>query len=382
MKNGGGIGTNGAQAVPGTILRRMPSADVPQVLRPPEWLVLGVNNLCNMHCLMCDVGLANVDTTFYTNLMGSQPVNMPPALFERIVDQAVTYWPRVKLGFAFTEPLIYPHLFDALALARARGLHTAVTTNGLQLDRKAGSLAAAGPDEVFVSLDGPPDVHDRIRGHAGGFARAFTGLDALTRLRGGPGCAVFCVITEWNAGRLVEFVERFRGMPLRKLGFMHALFTPQSLADAHNAIFGERYPATAASVGRHDATHMNFEALATEIEQLRALAVPFPIVFSPDLRTPDQLRRFYLEPEVPMGRRCNDVGRTLMIKSDGSTVPAHGRCYNVDAGNVYEQTLPDIWQGAVLTRLRQDLVAAGGLLPACSRCCSVSAGREAAPARP
>ena len=358
-----------------TILCRMPSGEVPGALPPPEWLVLGVNNLCNMHCLMCDVGLANVDTTFYANLMGSQPVNMPLALFERIADQAVAHWPGVKLGFAFTEPLIYPHLFDALAMARARGLHTAVTTNGLQLDRKAGPLAAAGLDEVFVSLDGPPDVHDRIRGHAGGFARAFTGLTALTRILGGPGCAVFCVVTEWNAGRLVEFAERFRDVPLRKLGFMHALFTPQSVADAHNATFGDRYPATVANLGQHDATRMDFEALALEIEQLRAAALPFPIVFAPDLRTPDQLRRFYLEADVPMGRRCNDVGRTLMIKSDGSTVPAHGRCYNIDAGNVYERTLPDIWQGPVLTRLRQDLDAAGGLLPACSRCCSVSAGK-------
>ena len=361
---------------PRAILCRMPSGEVRGGLRPPEWLVLGVNNLCNMHCLMCDVGLGNADTTFYANLMGSQPVNMPLALFERIADQAVAHWPRVKLGFAFTEPLIYPHLLDAIAMARARGLYTAVTTNGLQLDRKAVPLAAAGADEVFVSLDGPPDVHDRIRGHAGGFARAFTGLDALARIPGGPGCSVFCVVTEWNAGRLVEFAERFRDVPLRKLGFMHALFTPQSLADAHNATFGDRYPATASNLGRHDATHMDFDALALELEQLRTVALPFPVGFSPDLRTPDELRRFYLEPEVPMGRRCNDVGRTLMIKSDGSTVPAHGRCYNLDAGNVYERTLPEIWQGAVLTRLRQDLDAAGGLLPACSRCCSVSAGSQ------
>ena len=339
----------------------------------PEWLVLGVNNVCNMHCLMCDVGLGNADTVFYTNLMGASPVNMPLALVERIVEQAAACWPGVKIGFAFTEPLIYPHLFEAIAMARARGLWTAVTTNGLQLDRKADALAAAGADEVFVSLDGPEDVHNHIRRHPRGFERAFAGLDALARIAHGPRCAVFCVITEWNVGRLVEFAGLFRHMPLRKLGFMHALFTPQALADAHNVTYGTRYPATASNLGAHDATRIDFDRLAAELSDLREAAFEYPIVFSPDLRTPAELRRFYLEPAVPMGQRCGDVDRTLMIKSDGSTVPAHGRCYNLDAGNVCEQSLDAIWRGTVLEQFRDDLRAAGGLLPACSRCCSAFA---------
>lgn len=346
----------------------------------PEWLVLGVNNLCNMHCRMCDVGLGNTNTTFYTNLMGTTPVNMPLALFERIVDQAATHWPHVRIGFAFTEPLIYPHLYEAASMARARRLQNAVTTNGLQLDRRAEALAASGVDEVFVSLDGPPDVHNRIRGHPFGFERAFAGLEALAGNPDGPRCSVFCVVTEWNVGRLLEFAEWFRELPLRKLGFMHALFTPQALADAHNAVYGDRYAATASNLGEHDASRIEVDALAKEIAALRAASFPFPITFSPDLHTPVELRQFYLEPAVPMGLRCADVDRTIMIRSDGSTVPAHGRCYNLSAGNVYEQSLPEIWTGAVLTRFRDDLRAAGGLLPACSRCCSAFAGKPASSA--
>ena len=341
--------------------------------------MLGVNNLCNMHCRMCDVGLGNTDTTFYANLMGTTPVNMPLALVERIVDQAAATWPDVKVGFAFTEPLIYPHLCDAAAMARARGLHNAVTTNGLQLDRKAEALAAAGVDEVFVSLDGPPEVHDRIRGQARSFARAFAGLEVLAGLRDGPRASVFCVITEWNATRLVEFATRFRALPLRKLGFMHALFTPQSVADAHNAVYGDRYRATASNLGAHDAHAIDVDALAAELQRLRDTDLPFPVSFSPDLRTPAQLRQFYLEPGTPMGQRCADVDRTLLIKSDGSTMPAHGRCYTMDTGNVYERSLAEIWHGPALTRFRDDLETAGGLLPACARCCSAFAGTPPTP---
>ncbi len=339
----------------------------------PEWLVLGVNNLCNMHCKMCDVGLGNTGTNFYENLMGTDPVNMPLELVERVLDQAAARWPRIKVGFAFTEPLIYPHLMEAAAMVRARGLHSTVTTNGLQLDKKAAALAEAGVDEVFVSLDGPPEVHNHIRGHARGFERAFAGLEALAKLKDGPKASVFCVITEWNVGRLMEFAELFRGMPLRAMGFMHALFTPESVASAHNAVYGVRYPATASNVGEHDASRIDFDALMKEIQSLQAASFPFPISFSPNLHTADELRRFYLDPGTPMGKRCSDVDRTIMIKSDGSTVPAHGRCYNLNLGNVYQKTLPEIWNGAVLAEFRADLHAAGGLLPACTRCCSAYA---------
>lgn len=336
----------------------------------PEWLVLGVNNLCNMHCKMCDVGLGNEGTNFYANLMGAQPLNMPLDLFERIIDQGARAWPGVKVGFAFTEPLIYPHLMEAARLARARGLQTSVTTNGLQLDKKTAALAEAGVGDVFVSLDGPPEVHNAIRGHAHGFEHAFAGLEALAKIPGAPQASVFCVITEWNAGRLAEFAKLFRGLPLRAMGFMHALFTPQSVADAHNALYGARYPATASNLGEHDATHIDFAALAKEIEVLRGMDLPYPLSFSPNFRTEEELRQFYLEPGRLMGRRCTDATRTLMIKTDGTAIPAHGRCYQHTVGNVYEQTLPEIWNGPALAQFRRDLNAAGGLFPGCARCCS------------
>jgi len=339
----------------------------------PEWIVLGVNNLCNMHCKMCDVGLGNTDTTFFTNLMGTDPVNMPLPLFERIVDQVAEHWPKTRLGFAFTEPLIYPDLFDALRYARGRGLECGVTTNALQLPKKAEALAQAGLDHLYVSLDGPPEIHNAIRGHAQGFQRALEGLRALAAMPQRPTLSVYCVITEWNAGHLVEFAEIFRGLPLTTLGFMHALITPQSLADTHNAQYGDRYPATASNLGEHDARRMDFDALAAEIAALRGLGLPFQVSFSPNLHTAEELRTFYLQPEIAMGKSCSDVSRTIMIKSDGSAVPAHGRCYNVSPGNVYTQTLPEIWNAPMLAQLRSDLRDAGGLLPACTRCCSAFA---------
>lgn len=39
----------------------------------PEWLVLGVNNACNLHCRMCDVGTANHETKSLTICSAPDP---------------------------------------------------------------------------------------------------------------------------------------------------------------------------------------------------------------------------------------------------------------------------------------------------------------------
>ena len=59
-----------------------------------------------------------------------------------------------------------------------------------------------------------------------------------------------------------------------------------------------------------------------------------------------------------------------MIKSDGSVIPAHGRCYNLNLGNIYSESLKEIWRSTVLNNFRDNLINNGGQLPACSRCCS------------
>ncbi len=336
----------------------------------PQWIVLGVNNACNLHCLMCDVGLGRDDTNFGRNLTGSRPLDMPWDLYERVVEEAASSRPRARIGFAYTEPLLWKPLPEAVALARARGLQSAVTTNGWRLPELAGPLAEAGLDDLYVSLDGPPDAHDRIRGRDGSFERAFRGIEALLDRSPRPAVSVFCVVTPWNVTRLAEFVTLFSPLPLAALGFMHANFTTDEMVVSHNAVHGGTYPATPSNLGPLDPAAYDLPALVAEIARVRALAPPFRVSFSPEIDTLEGLRRFYLEPSVPWGRLCNDAARSLMVKSDGRVIPAHGRCYDVTVGNLRDTSLGEIWNSREMAAFRTTLAGAGGLLPACTRCCS------------
>lgn len=352
-------------------LRRANTRLLPgRLLYGPEWLVLGVNNVCNLHCRMCDVGQNETTSNFARNLLGASPLNMPMGLMERIVDQTATHFPAARLGFAFTEPLIYPHLVEAVGLATARGLSSAVTTNGLTLKSSAGELAAAGLDDLFLSLDGPPAIHDEIRGREGSFDRAVAGIEVLLAAEPRPRISVFCVITAWNQGRLISFLEVLSHLPLHQVGFMHPNFTPEDVVRTHNSTYGSSYPATTSNLGPFDPAEMDLEALDDELETMIGRSWPFPVSFSPNVRGAAALDRFYNRPAELIGRSCGDAFRALMIKSDGRVIPAHGRCYDVTVGNLHETSLPEIWNSAELGRFRKTLNRAGGLLPACSRCCS------------
>jgi len=56
-------------------------------------------------------------------------------------------------------------------------------TNATLLASLADRLVELGVEFVTVSLDGPPEVHDYIRGLEGAFAQSAAGLQALVAAR-------------------------------------------------------------------------------------------------------------------------------------------------------------------------------------------------------
>jgi len=336
----------------------------------PEWIVLGVNNICNLHCKMCDVGIEYSASNFYQNLMGTSPLNMPIELIKKIFDETAKFFPKTKVGYAFTEPLIYPSLIESLNYAKEKKLYTSITTNALTLKQKAKDICKAGLNDIFISLDGPEEIHNQIRGHKSSFQKAIEGIEELLHNKPRPDISIFCVITEWNIGHLKKFVDYFKNYPIKQIGFMHTNFTPDFIVQNHNNLYREKYPATISNTEQIEISKMNLKILFDEIIEIKKTNYHFEVTFSPDIIEEEKLDVFYNHPEILIGKICNDVYRNIMIKSDGSVIPAHGRCYNLNIGNIYSSSLKEIWNSKVVSEFRKDLMAAGGLLPACSRCCS------------
>lgn len=336
----------------------------------PDWIILGVNNTCNLHCKMCDVGTKNTETNFATNLIGTSPLNMPLELYKTIIDQTKLYYPSAKIGFAFTEPMAYPFIVEAIAYAKENGFFTSVTTNALLLPNKAEAIVKAGLDEIFISLDGLETTHNEIRGNEKSFAKAIEGIEKLVQLPNPPKISIASVITEWNISELLAFVNYFRSYPIEGICFMHSVYGTYEIAHLHNERWGKEYAATATNVDEVDLNKFDLSLLLEQIHSIKNETYPFKIAYSPELHTMEALKEYYLMPNHFIGKKCNDVFTMMMFKSDGSVIPAHGRCYNLTVGNIYKQNIKEIWNSSVFGKFRKDLKEAGGFLPACSRCCS------------
>jgi uncharacterized protein len=134
---------------------------------------------CNLACTYC-----------YQELFDSTRGLVEPA----VIDALFTWIDRFHAG---DNPRPYITLFGGEPLvdtaahrdrvaryldgARARGLTVAVVTNGYDLESFVEMLARGPIREVQVTLDGPSQVHDARRPHAGGgatFARIVAGMDA------------------------------------------------------------------------------------------------------------------------------------------------------------------------------------------------------------
>ena len=341
----------------------------------PHHIVLGVNNFCNLRCRMCDVGTGNSETNFGANLTGAKARSMPWEIFQRVADDAHKNWPKAHLGFVYTEPLAWPLIGKALHYAKRLGQWTSITTNGLLLTRWAKEISDAHCGAVLVSLDGPEAIHDRIRRKEGSFSRAIEGIEALAALPNPPTIGVYCTISEYNTGALVEFLESIRSLPIQEVGILHNNFVTAAQAESHNGQFGGELRATCSNIFETDPARIDLEQLSEELIAISATSsYKFKVRISPNLISRTDLSVYYRQPEVSFGRACRDAFNTLMVDSDGEIIPVHGRCYRFPIANIRDGGLSQTWNHKKISRLRKLLSEQGGLLPACTRCCSAFSG--------
>jgi radical SAM protein with 4Fe4S-binding SPASM domain len=168
----------------------MTDADGP-ALRLVFWETTPACNLECVHCRRLEVAheLAKNDLTTAEG----------KALLDDIASTG-----RPIVVFSGGEPLMRPDLFELAAHAKARGLPTALATNGTLIDdAMACRIADAGFHRVSVSLDGArPETHDRFRQQPGSFDRA---VRALERLRDvGVATQLNCTIARHNQQELGE----------------------------------------------------------------------------------------------------------------------------------------------------------------------------------
>jgi MoaA/NifB/PqqE/SkfB family radical SAM enzyme len=178
-------------------------------LRSLPILALNVHSACNCRCVMCDIWKANAD---------KRELSLAD-LDRHVADIEALHVQRVMLTGG--EPLLHGNLWALCDRLQDRGIRVTLVTTGLLLSPHAAAIAR-GIDDVVVSIDGPPEVHDAIRRVRGGFDRISRGLAALREQTAPPTVVARSVVQRANFRCVGDTIEAIRALPVDSLSFLAA----------------------------------------------------------------------------------------------------------------------------------------------------------------
>ena len=347
---------------------------------PPTRLNFDLTRRCNLRCLTCMQNRHTEDENFKSMGHYSQENELPLSTWIGLLDQFTSFKPSICLFGG--EPTLFNGVIDLIDAAKSKGFPVQITTNGTKLAKMAEDLVRTGIDWVTVSLDGPEEYHNTIRGRKDAFSLTTEGIRALVEARkrlgrAAPIVGVNTVISKTNVDVVDQVAPIVAELGVDLLQFSHTNFNRMDNIEKHNRIFpssfnkdeytfeliaepsimpGECYES---EVAEADIPKIN-----AAIQRAReASAGKLHFYAFPNLPE-DLVGTWYLDFKHDFGQLCQKLWGSSTILPDG-TVQS---CFHIKNGNITEQPFMDIWNGPAMRHFRK--IIAKRLLPGCARCCS------------
>ena len=160
----------------------------------PLFASYNVTGRCNMRCIFCEWWKNDIPELSTKNALAA-------------ID-AVCNWGVPFFDLSGGEPLLRKDLIVLAKRVASHGCLVSMNTNGTLLNEGRVSEIADVFDTVVVSLDGPKEVHDQIRGVPGTYEKAIHAIRLLKA--NGVRTGVNSVATPWNLDVLPQFIKELR----------------------------------------------------------------------------------------------------------------------------------------------------------------------------
>jgi radical SAM protein with 4Fe4S-binding SPASM domain len=241
------------------------------------------------------------------------------------------------------EPFLRRDLFEILEHVKQSGFAASLLTNGTLVSRAhAKKLAELGVDGVQVSIEGPEDVHDGIRGK-GSFEASAAGIEQL--VDAGLEVTLNVTLSDLNASSMKKIIAFGSHSGARRIGFsrlvpsgtgrslLSRMLTPQQVKDLYASL------------------------LSLEINGLE-LVTGDPVASQMKIKS-----------NVDAGNiarsGCAAGVSGLTILPDGTVAPC--RRMPVSLGNVRRDSLREIWAASPVLEALRDRNQYRGKCGTCSR---------------
>ncbi len=319
-------------------------------LRELPVLVLMPHNRCNCRCLMCDIWKIRQVREITAADLAPHIAGLRELKVQWVV-------------FSGGEPLMHSDLWTLTRMLRREGIRTTLLTAGLLLERFAAQVAGEF-DDVILSLDGPPEIHDRIRGVRGAFRRLERGIQTVRGRRPSMMFHARCTVQKQNVRHLRAAVDSALQLKLNSISFL--------AADMSSEAFNHEVPIPVDNLTELAPDFEDVEALCKELNGL-ILDYPHLIQLGFVREGPDKLRQIELHFRARLGGiytrapRCNAPWVSAVIESDGTVRPCF---FHRPIGNIKRGTLVDLLNSSDAVQFRAQLDISKD--PTCQKCvCSL-----------
>jgi radical SAM protein with 4Fe4S-binding SPASM domain len=282
----------------------------------PEIFSIESTNYCNLKCIMCPRGepdimrrpLGHMDTALFAKILAETAFFSDPCWFH-----------------LFGEPLMNPHLFEQIELAKKRIPNLGISTNATLLDgENTAALLDSGIDTIMISIDGASaEVYEQVR-KSSSFSYAEV------------------------AGNAEKFLAVKREKRARK---PYVILSIIRMEETEKDL--EAFRAHWLSQGADEVKIKPFGTWGSQTEDFTALASSFE-------------RSKFASPRL---HPCKHLWESVVITWDGRVVPC---CYDYDAkmvmGDLKSSTLAEIWNSPAYVELRRAELAGRNDSPLCSNC--------------
>ena len=252
--------------------------------------------------------------------------------------------------FSGGEPLVRNDICGLIFYAKAQGLDACLTSNGTLInDALAAELAKVRVNVVNVSLEGPEQIHDSLRGQ-GSFKKALSALDTLHKC--GVESTVAATVSRYNYGSLPFIIEAAHAHKATTVRFQ-----PFSTIFIMDRARGQDFFI--------DQTQR--ERLEEGIKEAVCLARKYGISINPESYL-EKIPAYLAGHKIVSQRACSALWQTCPINARGDVF----LCWVLNSqdgkiGNVKDQGLVDLWFSRRHERLRREVIqkGCGGCLMSC-----------------
>lgn len=335
---------------------------VPATQQPPEnaiehrithlpVLVLHAHTSCNCRCIMCDIWKTNESRSL-------TPADLEPHLAS--IRQLNTRW----IVFSGGEALLNREWPQLCTVLKSENIRLTLLTTGLLLQKQAAQIVESF-DDIIISLDGPEQIHDAIRGVTGAFRLIEQGIIAVRKLRPTLNITARSTVQKANHSRLRDTVAAAKHLNLCGISFL--------ASDLTSDAFNRSTPWTEDRQTQIALSPNEIQALEVEIDKLleeNAADIARHYI----AESPDKLRRIahhfgaHLGLDTIDSPRCNAPWTSAVIETDGSVRPCF---FHRPIGNIHDALLEQVLNGADAIYFRAHLDIATN--PTCNRCvCSLN----------